>query len=1509
MKKLHKIIFSLLLSAVLVINTCYPTLAEVVPNIFSGLSAYVLGEAADNGDDIKPSITIIPPETVKISDRYVKFAANVTDNNALADYDPVVVYYRADETLPYKKVLLTKENDSDIYSANVDTYVQYGTAKENKKFFTDKIFYYVEAVDANGNVAETQVNIVKCDQYYGDVIDYNNVPYLLITELVVGTTAKGIGNGDKFEFVEIYNNSDTPINFSGYELHYMTMPSVRPAEYALKNPENRELIIQPRSAIVIWVNTNDWQNKGALPPQEMLEYYYGTQENPKENWNLATDFEFVAEGADANLSYSHFAGQPNSGQHRGWGVYTNTGELVVEAYYNMNNDTSNNTDVSYDMGIQFRYPVDGGKRMQKISANTVYGSPGRVLDYQVPTATVDMPTDTEDPVINYSHRNVDIYSVESDGINHEIWASVTDDTIVNTVYIEYKVSSPEYESPYTTLQSFLRDGETSFYCAYMDFGKFIRQSQIEFRIEARDIVGKVTQTDWYVLNIIPYEDPTDPSTLRSNINDGAYLKGDIALSATNGAGLADDISMTLDGEAVAAKEDSERYALFVYEVFSTDFNFLNGVTIKNSALGDDNKILFNFDISGKWTTYTVRIPLDMILPTEENPNGGLIGLHSGNRYTPVSDIPRFLDAINNYRIAKAANDAAGMAEAKKDFIYGDMYYQKQYSEEIDESGLNLNRDDYDFRNVRLILADGTILYDTNPANSGKFAELDVDEIYKLGDGGSSDIRQYYFNFDIPESQINTKSYRVDSTALTDGEHTLTVSNGDEIKTINFFIDNTAPTFEFGFDNEEVLKGTITLLPEITENGSGIGKCYGYLDGNRIGIPYYTRSGDLEAGLHTLEVTIEDKVGNSTTRTTSFYTEEENPYPPIVNENNQIVNGVDAQLSVTVTDPSNDNLKVEFFEGYKYSSENTSVFKGYHNSVDMEPIPYVVYPGEVEFTAEQYNKISSLDGQYFDSQSYQLPYHRFSVTVDNSLPRNGSVDVRWYGKSLAGRKVTLYAWNLIEEEWDAIDYLIAKDDDFMLEGSLIIESYVNVKDSTVNILIQDEIVEASTEKFTFAWITDQQYYVQRDAYDDEDHIIMELQHNWLIENKEALNLQYVFNTGDIVNRKDEDYQWDIADEYFRLLENARIPYGVTTGNHDVNFSQEDHSKYGEVFGEERYKDKPWYGESYQNNKGHYDTISVNGLDFMMVYMGWGIYDSEIKWMNKVISENPDKTVILNLHEYLGTSGVLTDPGQYVYDNVVIPNPNVKMVLCGHLHGSASRVDSIDDNGDGIADRKVWQLLADYQGLKNTASKYDGGDGFMRLFEFDSATGEVNVVTTSPWLEYLNELKGLNTGDEGAYNINQALNSMAFEGLQGDGLAQNGNGTGSAYKSMDVEANSFVYEWDLVPQIKRVATDAVYVFYRKEESLGVIENVPSNGTVSFDWKGLEANKTYDWFVVISDENGGEYISDMYTFTTGESSSIKPLTIGLIIGGGVLILSGSAFIVIRKLKIKSRKTGGAL
>ena len=57
---------------------------------------------------------------------------------------------------------------------------------------------------------------------------------------------------------------------------------------------------------------------------------------------------------------------------------------------------------------------------------------------------------------------------------------------------------------------------------------------------------------------------------------------------------------------------------------------------------------------------------------------------------------------------------------------------------------------------------------------------------------------------------------------------------------------------------------------------------------------------------------------------------------------------------------------------------------------------------------------------------------------------------------------------------------------------------------------------------------------------------------------------------------------------------------------------------------------------------------------MIYMGWGVSDEEIAWMNDVLAQYPERKAILNFHEYLLASGGLGEEPQRVYDEVVSKN---------------------------------------------------------------------------------------------------------------------------------------------------------------------------------------------------------------------------------------------------------------
>ncbi len=289
------------------------------------------------------------------------------------------------------------------------------------------------------------------------------------------------------------------------------------------------------------------------------------------------------------------------------------------------------------------------------------------------------------------------------------------------------------------------------------------------------------------------------------------------------------------------------------------------------------------------------------------------------------------------------------------------------------------------------------------------------------------------------------------------------------------------------------------------------------------------------------------------------------------------------------------------------------------------------------------------------------------------------------------------------------------------------------------LLPMSAVAATIEKledhtYTFLWTTDPQWYSF--AYPE----IITHQNQWVLDNYKRLDIRYTFHTGDFVDNPNSDTQWSVMDKAYKLWDDAGYPYGILAGNHDVvNYKVDsttgavtefNHNNFSKYFGESRYNRNSWYGGSFEDNYGHYDLMTIDGVDFIFMYMGYTNVEysqAAYDWMNGVLSQYADRVATICLHDYLYANGTRSVNGDRIFERVVLKNPNVRMVMCGHNYNSTRKIDTIDDNGDGVADRTVYQIMANYQSTTN------GGNGFMRFMECDTAAGEIACRTYSPYTQ--------------------------------------------------------------------------------------------------------------------------------------------------------------------------------
>lgn len=847
---------------------------------------------------------------------------------------------------------------------------------------------------------------------------------------------------------------------------------------------------------------------------------------------------------------------------------------------------------------------------------------------------------------------------------------------------------------------------------------------------------------------------TDHSPLRLNVKDGDFLAGIKVLKATAENAPASELHLSIDqNEATeGAYTAVEQDAYFAFEANSVNYYFKNGVTM-------DQEILSIFlDTINTYTTLTVPIAAERL-------KGGsnIISIRAGTKASPFDDRP----------------------------------------EE--------NKDDFTVRNVRLVFADGTEIFDERYKNR--------DTVIPMGDSaGKNPVVD--FNFNITDELIASKAYALDTTKLSDGEHTIKVSHSTiGEKTAVVKVDNTAPAIAAALEEGKEYRGAFTIDATVQDALSGVDKVEAWLDETPITIPYATASKDLAAGEHVFKVQATDKVGNTVQKEVAFTVPDENPLKPelVSPADGGSSVGQNPVLSVKVKDPTNDKLDVSFYRGYKYDGANKEGFLGFRNAADVEPPKEIAPAGEKAMTAEDYGKISAVDGEYLtDDSTEKFPYQRFQVQLDPLVKATDRIELSWKGKSLEGRKVSLYVWSPSEGKWISVDSTIAGAEDFDLGAWVTVGDYA--EDQTLQVMVQDELpVTQEDYDFSFAWMSDTQYYSE--SYPN----IYEKIVDWIAENKEKNKIKYVIHTGDIVDEADKEIQWQRADKDMKVLEDADIPYGVLAGNHDVDHQLGAYDFYWNYFGEDRFQDEPTYGGSLDNNRGHYDLISSDGNDFIMVYMGWGIRDSDIDWMNEVLAKYPNRKAILNFHEFLLVSGNRAPIADKIFEEVVQKNKNVFAVLSGHYHDSKLLVSEVDDNGDGTPDRKVYQMLSDYQGGP------EGGQGYIKLLQFDVANDKMYVKTYSPYMD--------------DYNFYDPSDTTKQE--------------------------EFAIDIDLSPQVKRVSTDYMGVNVYSDQPIGTVEQVTSGGQASVTWSGLNANAKYQWYAAAEDVYTGKTLSDIWSFSTGKTN----------------------------------------
>jgi hypothetical protein len=350
---------------------------------------------------------------------------------------------------------------------------------------------------------------------------------------------------------------------------------------------------------------------------------------------------------------------------------------------------------------------------------------------------------------------------------------------------------------------------------------------------------------------------------------------------------------------------------------------------------------------------------------------------------------------------------------------------------------------------------------------------------------------------------------------------------------------------------------------------------------------------------------------------------------------------------------------------------------------------------------------------------------------------------------------------------------------------------------------------SGEDFTVIALPDTQLYSQ--SYPS----IFTSQTQWIVNNRSASNIAYVAHEGDIVNTASSTPQWDNADAAMSLLEDPvttglthGIPYGVLPGNHD-----QPTTNYNNYFGTSRFTGRGYYGGYYgSNNDNNYGLFSAAGMDFIVINLQYNPTTAMLDWADDLLKTYSDRRGIVVTHYILDIDNSWGNESIYTS---LKDNPNLFLMLCGHMHSSTDGAAQRTETGD--YGNTIYILLADYQDYPS------GGNGYLRTMQFSPADDHISVKTYSPYISsYLTDPDNQFVL---TYNMPESDNFVQIGTVTG---VTSGSNTSINWPGRDPNTT---YEWYVeISDGSQSTTGPIWSFVTTTVEPGILGDVNGDGFVN-------------------------------------------------------------------------------
>ena len=247
------------------------------------------------------------------------------------------------------------------------------------------------------------------------------------------------------------------------------------------------------------------------------------------------------------------------------------------------------------------------------------------------------------------------------------------------------------------------------------------------------------------------------------------------------------------------------------------------------------------------------------------------------------------------------------------------------------------------------------------------------------------------------------------------------------------------------------------------------------------------------------------------------------------------------------------------------------------------------------------------------------------------------------------------------------------------------------------------------RFSLAWIPDTQKLSVRSP-----ELLTELGRE-IAAHRESDAIVGVLHTGDIVDNGWKAWQWDNFDRCLNELNEAGLPFYPVAGNHDLGVER---LRYDAYLKRPFLKTLP-EAQTFAGGKLYYLVLNEGGVSLLLLGIGWdgAREEEELRWVKDVLESHAELPCILLTHAYAAYPGERLSYCRYLEQEIVSKYANIRIVLCGHMRGFFSDVQTFDDDGDGEAERTVNVLMLDNQ----------DGAFLWRVLTFDPATRALTVRT--------------------------------------------------------------------------------------------------------------------------------------------------------------------------------------